>query len=76
MFPLQDLQLRRKAIILLAFLGSSGTAGFEILTSHQLPKGANFLMLMLQTLLSELDAEATASLESPEIPKERYLECN
>ncbi|KAK4788295.1 hypothetical protein SAY86_019614 [Trapa natans] len=70
---IDDLQLRRKAIILLAFLGSSGTAGFEILKNHQLPKEANFFMLILQAMLFELDAEAIASSESPEITKERTL---
>ncbi|XP_031390704.1 protein SENSITIVE TO UV 2 [Punica granatum] len=70
---IEDLQLRRKAIMLLAFLASSGTAGFEILTNHQLPNGVNFLMLILQALLSELDAEAAVSPKSPEILKERTL---
>ncbi|KAL5552269.1 hypothetical protein UlMin_002445 [Ulmus minor] len=70
---LEELKLRRNAIILLAFLASSGNSGFDILVSHKLSKDASFLMLILQVLVSEMDAEATSILKSPEIFQERTL---
>ncbi|EXC26228.1 hypothetical protein L484_022799 [Morus notabilis] len=70
---IEELKLRRNAIVLLAFLASSGESGFDILVSHKLPKDANFLMLILQVLVSEMDIEATAIANSPEVFKERTL---
>lgn len=70
----QDLELRRKVIVLLAFLGSSGNSGFQIVMNHKLGNGANFLMLILQALVLELDVEAAGRCESLEVSKERYLE--
>ncbi|GMY29640.1 protein SENSITIVE TO UV 2 isoform X2 [Fagus crenata] len=59
---IQELTLRRNAIIVLAFLASSGKSE------------ANFLMLILQVLVSEIDIEeAAVCAESPEIFKERTL---
>lgn len=70
---IQDLKLQRRATILLAFLASSGTTGFEILMNHKLSNGANFLMLILQALISEMDVEAGGPTEAPDILKERSL---
>ncbi|KAF8028257.1 hypothetical protein BT93_E0999 [Corymbia citriodora subsp. variegata] len=70
---IQDLKLQRRATILLAFLASSGTTGFEILMNHKLSNGANFLMLILQALISEMDVEAGGPTEAPDIMKERSL---
>ncbi|KAF3449638.1 hypothetical protein FNV43_RR10369 [Rhamnella rubrinervis] len=65
---LERLKLRRNAVVLLAFLASSGTSGFEILAHHNLSNGANFLMLILQVLVSEMDMEAAAALpKSPRV---------
>ncbi|XP_024923291.3 protein SENSITIVE TO UV 2 isoform X1 [Ziziphus jujuba] len=63
---LEGLKLRRNAIVLLAFLASSGKSGFEILVHHRLFKDANFLMLILQLLVSEMDME--------EGPKEKEMD--
>lgn len=64
----QDLELRRNAIIVLAFLASSGVSGFEILVNHKLDREANFLMLILQALVSETDTEAA----SDDVPAENF----
>lgn len=69
---IQELTLRRNAITVLAFLASSGKPGFEIFVRSKLYREANFLMLILQVLVSEIDIEETAvCVESPEIFKER-----
>ncbi|KAF3949778.1 hypothetical protein CMV_024391 [Castanea mollissima] len=71
---IQELTLRRNAITVLAFLASSGKPGFEIFVRSKLYREANFLMLILQVLVSEIDIEETAvCVESPEIFKERTL---
>lgn len=71
---IQELTLRRNAITVLAFLASSGKSGFEIFVRSKLYREANFLMLILQVLVSEIDIEETAvCVESPEIFKERTL---
>lgn len=67
------LQLRRNAIILLAFLVSSGKSGLEILLSHEFSKRTNFLALILKMLVVEMDAEASKSIHSSETFKERTL---
>ncbi|KAL6348509.1 hypothetical protein AAG906_009969 [Vitis piasezkii] len=59
----------RNAIIVLAFL-ASGKSGFEILLGHKLSKQTNFLVLILQLLVSEMDVEVGKSTEPPEIFKE------
>ncbi|XP_060971763.1 protein SENSITIVE TO UV 2 isoform X1 [Cannabis sativa] len=69
----EELKLRRNAIVLLAILASSGKSGFDILVSHKLSKDANFLMLILQVMVSEIDTEATIIPDSYEIFKERTL---
>lgn len=68
----QELQISRNAILVLAFLASSGQPGFEILVGHRLSKkDVNYLMLILQLLVSEMDTEAGAYSELPEISRER-----
>uniref|UniRef100_A0A166F5H7 Uncharacterized protein n=1 Tax=Daucus carota subsp. sativus TaxID=79200 RepID=A0A166F5H7_DAUCS len=67
------LQLRRNAIILLAFLVSSGKSGLEILLSHEFSKRTNFLALILKMLVVEMDVEASESNHSSEIFRERTL---
>ncbi|KAM6587650.1 hypothetical protein CsatA_010255 [Cannabis sativa] len=67
----EELKLRRNAIVLLAILASSGKSGFDILVSHKLSKDANFLMLILQVMVSEIDTEATIIPDSYEMFKER-----
>ncbi|KAJ6943084.1 hypothetical protein NC652_008780 [Populus alba x Populus x berolinensis] len=62
-YSLQDIELRKRAIIMLAFLASSGKPGFEIMVTHKLPGETNFLMLVLQVLVSEMDVEASAEPE-------------
>ncbi|XP_031267888.1 protein SENSITIVE TO UV 2 [Pistacia vera] len=70
---LQELELRRNAVILLAFLASSGVSGFEILVNHKLNREANFLMLILQVLVSEMDTEAAGDTVPAENFKARTL---
>ena len=62
----QALELRKNAITLLAFVASSGKSGFEILVTHKLSREANFLTLILQLLVSEIDLEAAVHTESDE----------
>ncbi|KAJ6946709.1 protein SENSITIVE TO UV 2-like isoform X1 [Populus alba x Populus x berolinensis] len=57
---IQDIELRKRAIIMLAFLASSGKSGFEIMVTHKLRGETNFLMLILQVLVSEMNVEASA----------------
>ncbi|KAI9072268.1 hypothetical protein K1719_045772 [Acacia pycnantha] len=68
---LQELKLRRNAILVLAFLASSGKAGFDILVGHRLSRGASYLLLILQVLVSQVDQEDKAGEELPEICRER-----
>ncbi|XP_027362860.1 uncharacterized protein LOC113870469 [Abrus precatorius] len=68
----KELKVSRSAILVLAFLASSGQQGFEILVGHRLSSsGVNYLMLILQLLVSEMDLEAGANEELPEIFRER-----
>ncbi|GAB4857903.1 hypothetical protein Ancab_015808 [Ancistrocladus abbreviatus] len=69
----QDLQLYRNAIVVLAFLASSGKSGLEILLFHKLSDETNFLGLVLQVLASVVDAEASDYCVAPEISRERTL---
>ncbi|KAL2472180.1 protein dimerization [Abeliophyllum distichum] len=69
----EELKLRRNAINFLAFLGASGKSGFEILLNHRLPKGTNFLTIILQSLVSDLDLEALESAQLPEVFRNRSL---
>lgn len=55
------MKLRRNAIFFLAFLGSSGKSGFEILLNHRLPENSNFLGIILQSILYDLDLQASQS---------------
>lgn len=57
---IQDIELRKRAVIMLAFLASSGKSGFEIMVTHKLRGETNFLMLILQVLVSEMNVEASA----------------
>lgn len=70
---LEELKLRRHVVVLLAFLASSGNSGFDILVTQKLYKDANFLMLIMQGLASEIDLETTCIPMLPEIFKERTL---
>lgn len=69
----KELILCRNAIIVLAFLASSGKLGLEIFLFHKLSKRTNFLGLILQVLLSEADVDAFESCSAPEVSKERAL---
>ncbi|KAK0590837.1 hypothetical protein LWI29_032316 [Acer saccharum] len=69
----QDLELRRNAVVVLAFLASSGKCGFEVLVNHKLREEANFLMLILQVLVSEIDMEAAADNVKADIFRARTL---
>ncbi|KAL5798539.1 hypothetical protein ACOSQ2_003359 [Xanthoceras sorbifolium] len=69
----QDLELRRNAVVVLAFLASSGKCGFEGLVNHKLCREANFLMLILQVLVSEIDMEAAAHNVNADILRARTL---
>ncbi|TXG54217.1 hypothetical protein EZV62_019473 [Acer yangbiense] len=69
----QDLELRRNAVVVLAFLASSGKCGFEVLVNHKLHEEANFLMLILQVLVSEIDMEAAADNVKADIFRARTL---
>ncbi|KAL8138791.1 hypothetical protein V2J09_004792 [Rumex salicifolius] len=69
----QDISLRRNATVVLAFMASSGTSGFEIVLSHKLSNGVNFLGLILLVVASDLDAEASDSEHNLDILKERTL---
>ncbi|XP_022736632.1 uncharacterized protein LOC111289660 isoform X2 [Durio zibethinus] len=70
---LQALELRKNAITLLAFVASSGKSGFEILVNHKLAREANFLTLILQLLVSEIDLESAVCTESDETFRARTL---
>ncbi|KAK9928124.1 hypothetical protein M0R45_025276 [Rubus argutus] len=69
---LEELKLCQNAVLLLAFLASSGKFGFEILVNHKLLQDANFLMLILQ-VLAAVDAETTVNPKQPQLYKERTL---
>ncbi|XP_058086662.1 protein SENSITIVE TO UV 2 isoform X2 [Magnolia sinica] len=68
-----EVQLRRHAIVVVAFIASSGKSGFEILLKSSLPKGICFLELIVEVLASEMDAEAADLAESHDLCKERTL---
>ncbi|OMO87801.1 hypothetical protein CCACVL1_08753 [Corchorus capsularis] len=70
---LQALELRKNAIALLAFIASSGKSGFEILVHFKLSRGVNFLTVILQILVSEMDLEASVYPESVETSRARML---
>ncbi|THF94037.1 hypothetical protein TEA_020446 [Camellia sinensis var. sinensis] len=72
---IQDLKLAGMLSISVAFLVSSGKPGFEILLGHRLPKRTNFLALILQMLMSEMDIEVENSSQPSEIFRERYGDC-
>ncbi|CAL2258505.1 unnamed protein product [Prunus armeniaca] len=70
---LQELKLRRNSVLLLAFLSSSEKSGFEILVAYKLYQDANFLMLILQVLISEVDIEVAVNADHAQVFKERTL---
>ncbi|KAI4370774.1 hypothetical protein MLD38_019084 [Melastoma candidum] len=70
---IQDLILRRKAIVLVAFIASSGSKGFEIVMNTGQSNERNILVEMLRALVLDLDIEARGSTKSPEIGRERNL---
>ncbi|KAL3635795.1 hypothetical protein CASFOL_020342 [Castilleja foliolosa] len=69
----QEMKLRKNAITLLAFVGSTAQHGFEILLKHKLPKGTNFLAIILQSLASDLDPRALNSAKQSDIVRELCL---
>ncbi|KAL8521340.1 hypothetical protein ACS0TY_011753 [Phlomoides rotata] len=69
----EEMKLRRNAIVFLAFLGSSGKSSFEILINHRLPKGTNFLAIILQSLISDLDLPELKSAKGSDIAQEQSL---
>ncbi|KAL0553084.1 hypothetical protein IC582_006970 [Cucumis melo] len=69
---IEELKLRKNTVLLLAFLASSGKAGFEILISNKLYTYSNFLTLILQVVASELEQEKTVR-EPVENLEERAL---
>ncbi|ESW30207.1 hypothetical protein PHAVU_002G133700 [Phaseolus vulgaris] len=69
---LLGLKVSRNVILVLAFLASSGQLGFEIFVGHRLSsRGVNYLMLILQLLVSEMDLEAGSHEQQTEIFRER-----
>ncbi|KAK7367026.1 hypothetical protein VNO80_09032 [Phaseolus coccineus] len=69
---LLGLKVSRNVILVLAFLASSGQPGFEIFVGHRLSsRGVNYLMLILQLLVSEMDLEAGSYEQQAEIFRER-----
>lgn len=69
----QEMKLRRNAIVFLAFLGSSGNSGLEILINYRLPKSSNFLSIILQSLVLDLDQGALESAKPSDIFREWIL---
>ncbi|CAN0910208.1 Cellulose synthase-like protein D2 [Linum grandiflorum] len=69
----QHIELCKRAIATLAFLAASEKSGYEILVSHRVSGGANFLMLILQELASEMDLEGSDSVESVEKVQARTM---
>ncbi|EYU23287.1 hypothetical protein MIMGU_mgv1a020301mg, partial [Erythranthe guttata] len=69
----EEMKLRRNAIAFLAFLGSLGKSGFEVLINHTLPKGTNFLAIILQSLTSDLDLQASKSAQKSDLVREQIL---
>ncbi|MCL7045580.1 hypothetical protein MKW94_005406, partial [Papaver nudicaule] len=68
---LEALRLRRHAIVVLAFVASSGNSGFEVLFNPETSKRINFLGIIMQALAAEMDAEAAELAGTAEICKER-----
>ncbi|KAG2261924.1 hypothetical protein Bca52824_069003 [Brassica carinata] len=69
----EDLELCRNVIMILALAASSGNSGYELLSSHNLPRDTSFLMLILHLLAAEIDSESTELHPNPEIFKARTL---
>ncbi|XP_050212620.1 protein SENSITIVE TO UV 2 isoform X2 [Mercurialis annua] len=69
----KDIELRKRAVTMLAFLASSGKHGFEILVNYKLLGEKNFLILILQVLISEMNVEESVSSEPVECIKARSL---
>ncbi|MQL97303.1 hypothetical protein Taro_029992 [Colocasia esculenta] len=65
---IQELLLSKEAIILLAFIASSGKSGFQILLSP-ISKQSNFLELLVKVLASQMDTQMGS--ESQDTHKER-----
>ncbi|XP_073012652.1 protein SENSITIVE TO UV 2 [Typha latifolia] len=68
-----DLKLRRRVILLLAYIASYGRSCFEVLLDPVRPHGVNFLELIMQVLASEMDAQITNYAEAQVLCKERNL---
>ncbi|KAL0331043.1 UNVERIFIED_CONTAM: protein SENSITIVE TO UV 2 [Sesamum angustifolium] len=70
---INEMKLRRNAIVFLAFLGSSGKPGMEVLINYSLPKVANFLAIILQSLKSDLDLQTLKPAQPSGIAREQCL---
>lgn len=67
----EELKFRRRVIILLALIASSGKTGFEVLLRSVTPKQINFLELIIQLLAYEMDAEIPDNGLAQDLCKER-----
>ncbi|PKU69275.1 uncharacterized protein LOC110115145 [Dendrobium catenatum] len=67
----EELKFRRRVIILLAFIASSGKPGFEVLLRSVTPQQINFLELIIQLLAYEMDAEIPNNCATQDLCKER-----
>ncbi|KAK1273250.1 hypothetical protein QJS04_geneDACA012189 [Acorus gramineus] len=70
---IQEMKLRRRAVIILAFIASSGKSGFEFFLSSRTPQGVNFLELVIRALAMETETEISGLAETQDICKERHL---
>ncbi|KAK1327249.1 hypothetical protein QJS10_CPA01g02977 [Acorus calamus] len=70
---IQEMKLRRRAVIILAFIASSGKSGFEFFLSSRTPQGVNFLELVIRALAMETETETSGLAETQDICKERHL---
>ncbi|KAL6008228.1 hypothetical protein ACLOJK_033734 [Asimina triloba] len=69
----EELELRRHAVIVVAFIASSGKSGFEVVLNSSSSKGICILELIVQMLASEMDVEAEEPAELHDICKGRDL---
>ncbi|PKA53236.1 hypothetical protein AXF42_Ash009966 [Apostasia shenzhenica] len=67
----QELKLRRRIIIFLAFMASCGRTGFEVLLKSFTSQEINFIEMIIKVLAFEMDAEVHDSGAQQELCKER-----
>ncbi|KAK1305030.1 hypothetical protein QJS10_CPB11g00096 [Acorus calamus] len=70
---IQEMKLRRHAVIILAFIASSGKSGFEFFLSSRTPQGVNFLELVIRALAMETETETSGLADTQDICKDRHL---